>query len=94
MTDAPERIYAWAYRDGDRMLASCICAVSPCGPFQTEYVRADLATPLDDPRVKALVEAGTELHDKAVEKHQRHRSDIWPVIRKLRAALSALEENQ
>jgi hypothetical protein len=56
--------------------------------------RANLATPLDDPRVKALVEAGTELHDKAVEKHQRHRSDIWPVIRKLRAALLALEENK
>jgi hypothetical protein len=29
----------------------------PRGPWQTEYVRADLATPLNDPRVAALVEA-------------------------------------
>lgn len=53
--------------------------------------RADLAAPLDDPRVKALVEAAKELHDKAVEKHQRGRSDIWPVIRKTRAAIAAIE---
>ena len=116
MIDAPERIYAWVYRDGDRMLASCICAVSPCGPFQTEYIRADLATPmrcaecdcekggadckwiatpnpLDDPRVKAVVEA---LRYMVRHAGQLEEGDgiYWEATEKARAALAALEKNK
>ena len=110
MTDAPERIYAWVYRDGDRMLASCICAVSPCGPFQTEYVRADLATPmrcaecdcekggadcnwiatptpLNDPRVEALMDL-----IKRAEHNVPKYYTLWHAD--ARAALIALEENK
>jgi hypothetical protein len=87
MTQTPDRIYAWVYRDGDRMLASCICAVSPCGPFQTEYVRADLAIPLDDPRVEALVDLIKRAEHNIPKYYTLWHSDA-------RAALIALEGNE
>ena len=49
MTDTPERIYAWVYHDGDRMHHNW-SADATYGALQTEYVRADLVTPLTDPR--------------------------------------------
>ena len=58
---------------------------------QVRRKRADLATPLDDPRVKALVDAA-----KAAEAvlSQYYVGNRAIAKRKLRKALSALEENK
>ena len=53
--------------------------------------RADLATPLDYPRVKALVEAANGVVNEYY--NQVHGPVIYN-IKNLDAALSALEENQ
>jgi hypothetical protein len=98
MTDTPERVYAWVYHDGDRMHHNWSGAAT-YGALQTEYVRADLATPLDDPRVKALVEAANGVVNEYY--NQVHGPVIYN-IKNLDAALeaiaspsiSALEENK
>jgi hypothetical protein len=53
MSDAPERI--WAYAGVFKMWRD---HKTDRDHVQTEYVRADLCEPMQDDRVKALVEAG------------------------------------
>jgi len=83
-------------------------AVTPCGLGQTEYVRDDLeataspsiATPLDDPRVKALVEAlRCMVYETTCLSPLEDDGSHWCKISKYalaqaRAALLALGENK
>ena len=106
MTDTPERIYAWVYDDGDRVHHNWSDAAT-YGALQTEYVRADLATPLNDPRVKALVDAAEGVEGRFYQAAKAfHNTQFWSdeeqdgqplddwVFSPIRAALSALEENK
>ena len=74
------------------------------GALQTEYVRADLATPLNDPRVLALVEAAEGVEGRFCQAARAfHNTQFWSdeeqdgqplddwVFSQIRAALSALE---
>jgi hypothetical protein len=64
MTDnAPERIWVWVYREGARMHHRWRGKIGAGGEGQTEYVRADLCDPLQDERVKALVEAARKVNE-------------------------------
>lgn len=105
MTDAPERI--WATGNGEtgswNAIEGRMKSHMPDG-WQTEYVRADLeataspsiATPLDDPRVLALVEAAREVKADCIARADKH--GVVPIGRgawdQLTAALSALEESK
>jgi hypothetical protein len=86
MTETPERIYAWVYDDGDRMHHKW-SGTATYGALQTEYVRADLATSLNDPRVKALTDAANGVVNEYY--NQVHGPVIYN-IKNLDAALSAL----
>ena len=69
MTDTPERIYAWVYRDGDRMHHNWRGAVTPCGLGQTEYIRATDYEALAAKLVRAALERAIEkAHDKLYKK--------------------------
>jgi hypothetical protein len=74
---------------------------------QVRRKRADLATPLDDPRVKALVEAAEGVEGRFYQAAKAfHNTQFWSdeeqdgqplddwVFSPIRAALSALEENK
>jgi hypothetical protein len=77
MADTPERIYAWVYHDGDRMHHNW-SGDATYGALQTEYVRADLATPLTDPRVTALVEAAEGVEGRFYQAAQTfHNTQFW-----------------
>jgi hypothetical protein len=58
--------------------------------WQTEYVRADLPTPLDDPRVKALVEAVRHEREMVCQDFEMQSA----AARAVDAALAALETEQ
>ena len=94
MTDAPERICAWVYRDGNRMHHNWRGDDFPRGPWQTEYVRADLATPLNDPRVEALMKKARAVVDRWDSPLWKDLPHTGESIADLRAAISALEENK
>jgi hypothetical protein len=103
MEDTPQRIYAWVYDDGNKMHQNWSGAAT-YGALQTEYVRADLATPLNDPRVLALVEAAEGVEGRFYQAAKAfHNTQFWSdeeqdgqplddwVFSQIRAALSALE---
>jgi hypothetical protein len=75
--DTPERIYAWVYDDGERVHHNWSDAAT-YGALQTEYVRADLATPLNDPRVLALVEAAEGVEGRFCQAARAfHNTQFW-----------------
>ena len=108
MDDAPERIYLDGdVEAGDGIFPRCFESPKYASEPQVEYIRADLATPLDDPRVKALVEAAEGVEGRFYQAAKAfHNTQFWSdeeqdgqplddwVFSPIRAALSALETEQ
>jgi len=86
---APDRIWA----TGNEKSGSWNDTVAPeaWGAQCAEYVRADLCTPTQDERVRALVDAAERLAD-LWDKDATDR--IGPATRQMRAALRALEQGE
>ena len=88
---APDRIFAWVYEEGSRRHHVWRRKIGLGGDGQTEYVRADLCDPMQDERVKALVDALRKVIDEYDEflkdEYMRGLSSLDDEIHDARAAL-------